>query len=123
MLLDQESAVEADLIEAESSVLDTKSQRKSSTRLSDSDQLYVWHILIGNNLVGALSPTNSKSWLKPHYECLLPDSLIVREVNRVSDVEITVDTLKAIVRRFQGTRGPYDPANLPSSKTPRKRCK
>ena len=107
-LRDSTSAIEADLIEADDTAQDTKSQRK---RISDYDQLYVWHILIGNNLVGATSPTNGKSWLKPHYACLLPDSLIVKEVNRVSDVEITGDNLRAILKRFQGTRGHYDPEN------------
>lgn len=116
MLYDTEPDKEAGELEAEATV-HAHSQRK---RISDYDQLYVWHILIGNNLVGATSPTNGKSWLKPHYGCLLPDSLIVKEVNRVSDVEITGDNLRAILKRFQGTRGPYDPENLPGSKAPRK---
>lgn len=96
---------------------DTTTHEPKRKRLTDEDQLYLWCLLLQNNLVGQISPGNGKDRRsKVKYACLLPDSLIVNEINRVSDVEITGDMLRAIVRRFQGTKPPYDSSDLPPAR-------
>jgi hypothetical protein len=113
MLYDSTSAVDADFGVAEETAHDTKTTPRR--RLSDEEQLYVWCLLLQNNLVGQtnIPGYRERKKYKPHYERLLPDSLILQEVNRKSDVEVSLDMLKAICKRFQGTRPPYDSFNLP----------
>ena len=113
MFLDSTSAIEADLSEADVTAHDTKNAPRR--RLSDEEQLYVWCVLLQNNLVGQTNVPGyrERKTFKRQYERLLPDSLILQEVNRKSDVEVSLDMLKAICKRFQGTRPPYDSSNLP----------
>lgn len=100
MLLDAESAKEADIIEAD--ITAHKPDTAYSARLSDEEQRYIWALLLKNNLVGQVWPVYSWDDDEPLYELLVDRELVVAELNHVSDLPITVTQLRTLMNRFGG---------------------
>ncbi len=76
-------------------------------KLSYEDQLYVWCLLLRNNLAGKIAPAHPWDRRQTEYVLLVPDTIAVAEVNDVLDTPITVAHLPSILARFRHLDPPY----------------
>ena len=79
--------------------------------LSSEDQLYIWCLALTRGIAGKVSPAQAKgqgSRTEQDYELLINDANAVAQLNSVSDIDaISVDSLKAIVKRFRRLAPPF----------------
>lgn len=78
---------------------------------SKEDWLYLWCLALKYKLVGKLSPPTSRgegSRQKVLYDCLVPDSVAVSELNARSDLPpISEKIWKSICKRYSAMEPPY----------------
>lgn len=103
---------------SEEAALDSEfPEPKERIRLSYEDQLYVWGVLIQNNLAGKIAPAlKHDRRTKPEYAILIPEHLCLQAFNSVSDIgPITINQLKAAAKTFRFLEPPH-PSFPPDSK-------
>lgn len=87
----------------------------SRRHLSNEDQLYLWCLALQRGIAGKVAPVQAKghgSKAESVYGLLINDANAVALVNQASDLEpISVDNLKAIVKRFRRLNPPYRSSN------------
>jgi hypothetical protein len=82
---------------------------KERIRLSYEDQLYVWCVLLQNNLAGRIAPQSRHDRrTNTEYSILIPEHLCLQEFNHLSDIgPITINQLRATAKTFRYLKPPY----------------
>jgi hypothetical protein len=86
-------------------------------------QSYIWWLGFESGLIGKTAPSMSKgegSREKVRYECLVPDSVAVSEINRAiawAMPSISDDIWRGICKRYRHEKSPYKPPYVDPEKS------
>lgn len=87
------------------------SRTKEGNRLSYEDQLYLWCLLLKNNIAGKVSPavrSGPGARAPVRYELLVDETNAAAMINSLSDLEpISPRQLRVIVKQFAHLDPPY----------------